>query len=62
MEVRSGDVLQVMLPDTLVYWRISAIDRRVVKLFDEEGRYRQMPYENLMAMIGRGYIQVVVPT
>jgi hypothetical protein len=42
-------------------WRISKIDSKVVKIFEEDGSYRQMPYTYLVEMYERGYIKIETP-
>lgn len=58
MKVSGGDILIVKIGTEEKHWKVSAVDSRVVKLFEEDGRYRQMPYSSLQEMIVQGYVRV----
>jgi len=38
--------------------RISSIDGKLVKLLEEDGTYKQMPYRNLLEMIKEGFASI----
>ncbi|MDD4600148.1 hypothetical protein SDC9_04044 [bioreactor metagenome] len=58
MKVSGGETLIVTLGNEERRWKVSAVDSRVVKLFEEDGKYRQMPYVNLEAMMSQGCVKV----
>jgi len=62
MDIRSGDTLIFAIDNIKKTWRISKIDTNVVKIFEEDGTYRQMPYTYLIEMYERGYIKVETPS
>lgn len=59
MKISGGETLLVTVGDEEKRWTISAVDSRVVKLFDEDGKYRQLPYASLQQMIAQGLVKVV---
>ncbi|MDD3705918.1 MAG: hypothetical protein PHC45_07645 [Clostridiaceae bacterium] len=61
MDIHSGDTLVFAVDNMTKRWRISKIDSKVVKIFEEDGSYRQMPYTYLIEMYERGYIKVEAP-
>lgn len=61
MNIHSGDTLVFAVDNMTKKWRISKIDSNVVKIFEEDGSYRQMPYTYLVEMYERGYIKVEAP-
>ena len=58
MDIHSGDTLVFAVDDMTKKWTISKIDKNVVRIFEEDGSYRQMPYTYLIEMLERGYIKV----
>lgn len=58
MKVSGGETLIVTIGNEEKRWKVSSVDSRVVKLFEEDGRYRQMPYANLEEMIAQGYVRI----
>jgi len=62
MDIHSGDTLIFTIDNMKKIWRISKIDTNVVKIFEEDGTYRQMPYTYLIEMYERGYIKVKTPS
>ncbi len=61
MEFRSGDTLVFAVDNMTKKWRVSKVDSNVVKIFEEDGSYRQMPYTYLLEMHERGYIKIETP-
>ena len=61
MDIQSGDTLVFAVDNMTKRWRISKIDSNVVKIFEEDGSYRQMPYTYLIEMYERGYIKIEAP-
>lgn len=59
MRISGGETLLVTIGDEAERWTVSAVDSRVVKLFDENGNYRQMPYANLQEMVVQGHVKVL---
>lgn len=62
MDVHSGDTLVFAVDSMTKKWTISKVDNNIVKIFEEDGSYRQMPYSYLVEMFERGYVKVDVPT
>lgn len=58
MDIHSGDTLVFAVDDMTKKWTISRVDKNVVKIFEEDGSYRQMPYTYLIEMFERGYIKI----
>lgn len=58
MKIYGGETLIVKIGNEEQRWKVSSVDSRVVKLFEQDGRYRQMPYANLQEMINRGCVKV----
>ncbi len=62
MDIHSGDTLVFAVDNMTKIWTISKVDNKIVKIFEEDGSYRQMPYSYLIEMFERGYIKVEVPS
>jgi hypothetical protein len=62
MNIHSGDTLVFAVDNLTKKWRISKVDNNIVKIFEEDGSYRQMPYTYLIEMYERGYIKVEAPS
>jgi len=61
MDIHSGDTLVFAVDNMTKRWKISKVDNNVVKIFEEDGSYRQMPYTYLIEMHERGYLKVETP-
>ena len=61
MDIHNGDTLVFAVDNMTKIWRISKVDNYIVKIFEEDGSYRQMPYTYLIEMYERGYIRVEAP-
>lgn len=61
MDIQSGDTLVFAVDNLTKKWKISKVDSNVVKIFEEDGSYRQMPYTYLIEMYERGYIKIETP-
>jgi len=61
MEVHNGDTLVFSVDNMKKKWKVSKVDNNIVKIFEEDGSYRQMPYTYLIEMFERGYIKVEAP-
>lgn len=57
MDLHDGDILIFDLDTVVRKWRVSKIDGNVVKIFEEDGTYKQIPYSYLIEMNERGYIK-----
>lgn len=59
MLLQNDDILLITAGGQVTRCRVSKVDGNVVKLFDEAGSYRQMPYTVLVKMIeeGRAVVQ-----
>jgi hypothetical protein len=62
MDVRSGDTLVFAVDNMKRIWTVSKVDGNVVKIFEQDGSYRQMPYTYLVEMLERGYVKIDAPT
>jgi len=62
MNLHSGDTLVFAVDNMTSIWTVSKVDGNVVKIFEEDGSYRQMPYTYLVEMFERGYIKVDAPS
>lgn len=58
MELCGGETIILSLGGTKVKWRLSKIDSRLVKIFDENGTYKQMPYDSFMELLEKGYAEI----
>lgn len=58
VELKCDDILIFAIGDKKNKCRVSKIDGNVVKLFEEDGTYRQMCYRDLKEMIEQGYVTV----
>ncbi len=58
MELNYGDILVFTVGNSVRRSRVSKVDGKVVKLFEEDGSYRQVSYENLEKMIEEGFVTV----
>ena len=58
MEVKGGDILIVKTDAGVKRWRISKIDGNVVKIFEEDGSYKQMPYNYLKELYEEGFVEI----
>ncbi|NLM42984.1 MAG: hypothetical protein GX201_03045 [Clostridiales bacterium] len=58
MELCGGEIIELNLGDKKVKWRLSKIDTKLVKIFDENGAYKQMPYDNFMELLEKGHAKI----
>lgn len=58
MELRGGETIIFNLGDVKARWRLSKIDGKLVKIFDENGTYKQMPYDNFMELLEKGFAEI----
>ena len=58
MDLSSGDKLVITAGGVKV-WTVSAVNNRVVKYFDENNRYGQIPLAHLEAMLQNGQAEIV---
>jgi len=58
VELNGGETIILNLGDKKVKWRLSKIDTKLVKIFDENGAYKQMPYDNFMELLEKGHAEV----
>lgn len=58
MKIESGDILVFTPGNTIRKCRISSLDGRMVKFFEEDGTYNQMPYNSLMEMFREGCVRL----
>lgn len=58
MELCGGETIIFNLGGQKVKWRLSKIDTKLVKIFDENGAYKQMPYDNFMELLEKGCAEI----
>lgn len=58
MELSGGETIIINLGGQKVKWRLSKIDTKLVKIFDENGAYKQMPYDNFMELLEKGHAEI----
>lgn len=58
MELCGGETIIFNLGDVKTKWRLSKIDCKLVKFFDENGSYTQMPYNNFMELLEKGNAKI----
>lgn len=51
MDLVGGETITITISGVERKWRLSKIDGRLVKYFDENDNYTQMPYERFMKLI-----------
>ena len=59
VEIGSGDKLVFPSDAQRKAWVVSAVNSRVVKYFDENGSYAQMPVRHLEELVQSGQVKVV---
>ena len=62
MVYASGDRIIVTAGGARLTWTIHAVNSRVVKYIDEQGRYGQMPVSHLEGLLGNGQAQLMRDT
>lgn len=62
MELCGGETIIFSLGDVKTKWRLSKIDCKLVKFFDENGSYTQMPYSNFMELLEKGNAKICQET
>ena len=62
MELRGGETIIFNLGDIKAKWQLSKIDGKLVKIFDENGTYKQMPYDNFMELLEKGFAEIYKDT
>ncbi len=58
MEYASGDRIIVTAGGARLAWTIHAVNSRVVKYIDEQGRYGQMPVSHLEELLVNGQAEL----
>ena len=56
--LNSGDRLVLMTGVSPRVWVISTVNNQVVKYFDENGRYGQMPFVHLIEMVQKHQVKI----
>ncbi|HHV45628.1 MAG TPA: hypothetical protein GXX53_01775 [Tissierellia bacterium] len=59
MKIESGDIIVFNASDRMYKARVSKVDGNIVKLFEEDGTYRQMPLNNLKELVEKGFAKVL---
>jgi hypothetical protein len=61
MKLECDDIVVFETPGKIAKSRVSKVDGYVVKLFEEDGSYRQMSYKNLEDMVKQGFAHIEKP-
>ncbi|MDD2573710.1 MAG: hypothetical protein WCS98_04760 [Bacillota bacterium] len=61
MKVECNDIVVFKTPDRVLKSRVSKVDGNVIKLFEEDGSYRQMSRRDLERMVEKGFAQIKKP-
>lgn len=51
MSLLGGETIIITIAGVERKWRLSKIDSKLVKFFDENDNYTQMPYENFIELL-----------
>ena len=51
MNLLGGETIIIIIAGVERKWRLSKIDSKLVKFFDENDNYTQMPYENFIELL-----------
>lgn len=62
MELDCGDKLIITIGEAKKVWIISAVNNRVVKYFDENNAYTQMPVTFLNELIKNNQVEIIRST
>lgn len=57
-QLSSGDKLILSVGGIRQVWTVSAVNNQVVKYFDENGGYGQMPLKHMVEMLQRHQIEI----
>lgn len=58
MDLLGGETIIITIAGIERKWLLSKIDGKLVKYFDENGNYTQMPYENFMKLIEEEHVVI----
>jgi len=61
VNLQCNDILVFKTPDRVFKSRVSKVDGNVIKLFEEDGSYRQMPRRVLQKMVEQGFARIEKP-
>lgn len=61
MNLQCNDILVFKTPNGVFKSRVSKVDGNVIKLFEEDGSYRQMPIRDLQKMVEQGFARIEKP-
>lgn len=59
MKLECNDIVIFKTPNGVSRSRISKVDGHVVKLFEEDGSYRQMCRKDLEDMMDKGFVDLI---
>lgn len=59
MQLLGGETIILNVGDIERKWRLSKIDGKLVKYFDEDDNYKQMPYDNFMELLEKGHVKII---
>ncbi len=62
MKLESGDKLIITIGESRKVWTVSAINNHVVKYFDENNFYTQMPVIHLNELLKNKQVEIVPAT
>lgn len=58
MDLSGGETIAITISGIKRIWRLSKIDGKLVKYFDENDNYTQMPYERFIKLLEDGDVTV----
>jgi hypothetical protein len=58
MKIECNDIVVFKTPDSVFKSRVSKVDGNVIKLFEEDGSYRQMARRDLVQMVEKGFARI----
>lgn len=59
MDIKHGDIIVFKTADKIYKNKVSKIDGNIVKLFTEDGLYRQMPINIVKDLIKDGFASIL---
>ena len=58
LDLHVYEILTITIAGKEKEWRLSKIDGKLVKYFDENGNYTQMPYESFKNLLEEGHVKM----
>jgi len=61
MKIECNDIVVFKTPGGVSKSRVSKVDGSLIKLFEQDGSYRQMSRKNLEQMVEQGFVHIEKP-